>query len=70
MNKLKEIILSFAESINPDQETLEKAEKRYKICSKCEYIEKGLVETCNICGCFISKKIFSPRDPACPIKKW
>lgn len=70
MNKLKEIILSFAESINPDQETLEKAEKRYEICSKCEYIQKGLVETCNICGCFISKKIFSPRDPACPLKKW
>ena len=70
MNKISEIIQSFATSLNPSEQELIKAEIRYEICSKCEYLEKGLIETCNICGCIISKKIFSPRDPACPLKKW
>lgn len=67
---LKEIIQSFATSLNPTKEELDLAEERYKICNGCEYLNKSLIETCNICGCLISKKIFSPRKPACPLKKW
>lgn len=70
MTQIEEIIKSFATSLNPTEEELIKAKKRYEICNKCEYKENGLLETCNICGCLISKKIFSPRDPACPLKKW
>jgi hypothetical protein len=67
---IKEIINAWSISVNPTPEEKELAEIRYDICSKCEYLRKGLFETCNICGCLISKKVFSPRKPACPIKKW
>jgi hypothetical protein len=67
---IKEIVQSFATSLNPTKEELELAEVRYEICKSCKYLDKGLIETCNICGCIIKKKIFSPRNPACPIKKW
>lgn len=71
MNKITEIVKSFATSLNPSEQELIKAEVRYEICSKCEHIKQNYIgETCNICGCIISKKIFSPRDPACPLEKW
>jgi hypothetical protein len=67
---IKEIVQSFATSLNHTKKEVELAEIRYKICKSCGNLNKGLIETCNICGCIIKKKIFSPRNPACPIKKW
>jgi hypothetical protein len=30
----------------------------------------GLATICEECGCPISKKIFTPKFNACPLKKW
>jgi hypothetical protein len=68
---IKEIVQAWAIALKPTQEQIELAEKRYEICKSCEYIQDNFFgESCNICGCVIKKKIFSPRNPACPLKKW
>lgn len=47
-------------------------EKRYEICTKCEYFDNS---SCKLCGCglhrnrrFVSKLAWS--DQKCPINKW
>jgi len=71
MNKIEEIVSAWAISIKPTEGQLERAKIRYEICKGCEYIQDNFYgETCNLCGCILKKKIFSPRVPACPIKKW
>jgi len=68
---IKEIVQAWAIALKPTKEQIELAQKRYEICKSCDYIQDNFFgESCNICGCFIKKKIFSPRNPACPLKKW
>jgi len=69
MNKFTEIIQSFATSINPTKEEFELAEIRYEICISCKYMDKGLIETCNICGCVIKKKDIFTKKSCLSIKK-
>lgn len=72
MNKVKEIILSYANKINPTEEQKEIAEKRLEICTTCEFWVQGAVrDYCSKCGCTTSAKVFSPVGAnACPEKKW
>jgi hypothetical protein len=73
MNKIKEIILSYATMVNPSEEQKKMAEIRLATCMECgEWKENAVgIEYCGMCGCATKGKIFSPRGiQACPLSKW
>jgi hypothetical protein len=72
MNKVKEILLSYAAALNPTEEQRELAEERLLVCVDCEHWVQGSIrDYCNECGCTTSKKVFSPKGAAaCPKEKW
>jgi hypothetical protein len=62
-----------ANNPTPNQEKL--AKLRFEICDTCPskkvLTDKLKIATiCSECGCPISKKIFTPKFNACPLKKW
>lgn len=73
MNKVKEIILSYATAINPTEEQKEVAETRLQTCMNCEFWTENMVgiQYCAKCGCATKVKVFSPvGQQACPENKW
>lgn len=73
MNKIKEIVLSYAAMVNPTEEQKAMAEIRLATCMECEqWKENALgIEYCGMCGCATKGKIFTPKGlEACPLKKW
>lgn len=72
MNKIKEIILSYAAAINPTEEQKEVAEKRLAICMDCEeWASDALIPHCKVCGCATKGKVFTPvGSGGCPKGKW
>ena len=73
MNKIKEIILSYATMLNPTEEQKKIAEIRLATCMNCEeWKENELgIEYCGQCGCATKGKVFSPKGiQACPLYKW
>jgi hypothetical protein len=72
MNKIKEIIIAYANAFNPTKEQKEVAEKRLEICMACEFwIQSIIKDYCSKCGCPTKAKVFSPAGAdACPEKKW
>jgi hypothetical protein len=73
MNKIKEIILSYAAAINPTEEQKEVAEVRLATCMDCEqWAESALgIAYCKLCGCATKGKVFTPVGmQACPLSKW
>lgn len=72
MNKIKEILLSYAAKVNPTEKQKEIAEKRLEVCVDCEFWKQSdLLDYCGKCGCATAGKVFSPVGPdACPEKKW
>lgn len=73
MNKVKEIVLSWAAAINPTEEQKKVAEIRLQTCMNCEFwAENALgIQYCSKCGCATKGKVFSPvGQQACPENKW
>lgn len=73
MNKIQEIIQSYARMVNPTEEQKKLAEVRLMTCVTCDQFAKNAVgiEYCKKCGCATKAKIFSPRGmQACPLDKW
>jgi hypothetical protein len=73
MNKIKEIILSWATKMNPTEEQKQVAEQRLKVCMNCEFWRESptRIEYCSKCGCLTKAKVFSPVGiDACPLHKW
>jgi glycosyltransferase involved in cell wall biosynthesis len=72
MNKIQEILVSYATSFNPTPEQKEVAEKRLAICMACDKWVQGTIrDYCSVCGCTTSAKVFSPKGAdACPESKW
>ena len=70
MNKIEEIFKSWGISINPNEEQSELASKRIQICNSCEHKKEGVINTCDVCGCALKAKVFTPVKNACPIGKW
>jgi len=74
MNKLSEIFQAWVAAANPSPEQKLLAEQRTAICDSCEhktYHELLNLYACGLCGCPLSKKVFSPVGPkACPGNKW
>jgi ribosomal protein L37E len=72
MNKLNEIFQAWVAAANPSPEQKLLAEQRTSICDGCEHKQYALkIYTCGLCGCPLSKKVFSPNGAkACPGNKW
>lgn len=73
IQKIKEIVESYARMINPTEEQKQVAEERLKICMGCEYWAENAagIHFCKKCGCATKAKVFSPRGlQACPEQKW
>jgi hypothetical protein len=70
MNKIEEIFKSWGISINPNGNQSELASKRIQICNSCEHKKDGIIKTCDVCGCSLRAKVFSPVFDTCPIGKW
>lgn len=75
MLKIVEIAKAWIAAANPTPEQKAVAEYRIKVCDKCPhktYIKEIDIFACGLCGCPLSKKIFSPNpgQKACPDKRW
>lgn len=74
---LKEITKAWIDSYigSPEQKSL--ANDRSEVCQSCPSMKEHYVPItknryykCNECGCPISKKIWTRKFNACPLKKW
>ena len=73
MNKIQEIVQSYARMVNPTEEQKRLAEIRLLSCMTCDqFAENQLgIKYCKKCGCATKAKVFSPRGmQACPLDKW
>lgn len=73
MNKIQEIVQSYARMVNPTEEQKKLAEIRLQTCMSCEEFGKNAagIHYCKQCGCATKAKVFSPRGmQACPLDKW
>lgn len=70
----KEIAVAWITSRNPSEQEIEIARHRAEICAFCvhkQYRNVRKIFVCDLCGCPLNKKIFSPRGAeACPAKLW
>ena len=71
----KEIFDSWIISVNPNDTQKELAQKRLDICKGCEHKKETIKgykwsTICGLCGCPLSKKVFSPLFNPCPAEKW
>jgi len=73
IDKIKEIVQSYATMVNPTEEQKRAAEIRLLSCMKCDEWKQNAVgiSYCAKCGCATKAKIFSPKGlKACPLNKW
>ena len=75
MLKIVEIAKAWIAAANPTPEQQAIAEYRILVCDGCphkKHIPHLDTFTCGMCGCPLSKKIFSPLpgEQACPDKRW
>jgi len=75
MLKLVEIAKAWIAAANPTPEQEIIAGYRISICDGCpnkKYYKHIDTHVCGLCGCPLSKKIFSPLpgEEACPDKRW
>lgn len=72
MNKVEEILKSWAIQLSPSQEQNTLAAARLTICNKCVNKKKNAIGiyVCDICGCVLKSKVFTPAEKGCPIGKW
>jgi hypothetical protein len=72
MNKIHEIAVSWWRAENPTKEQSDLAQERLTICMGCDSRKESIVfnYVCGECGCPIGKKIFTPMNGSCPLKKW
>jgi hypothetical protein len=75
MLKIVEIAKAWIAAANPTPEQQAIAEYRISVCNECphkEHIKATDTYICGLCGCPLSKKIFSPVEGkiSCPDKRW
>jgi hypothetical protein len=71
----KEIFDAWIISLNPTETQISLANERLNMCRVCEYRKETLKgqkwsTICKLCGCPLSKKVFSPTFNPCPKDKW
>jgi len=72
MNKIQEIFTAWGISFNPNDEQSELASKRIEICNSCEHKKQNAIfkNVCELCGCALKAKVFTPVKGTCPAGKW
>jgi hypothetical protein len=70
MNKIEEIFKAWGIMFNPNDLQSELAGKRMEICDGCESKKTKPIVHCDLCGCALRAKVYSPAIGACPIGKW
>ena len=70
MNKIEEIFKAWGIMFNPNDLQSELAAKRMEICDGCESKKTTPIVHCDLCGCALKAKVYSPAIGACPIGKW
>lgn len=71
IEKIKEIVQSYAIALNPTEEQKYIATIRLKTCMDCEFWSSTPFDRCTICGCATKGKVFTPKgSEACPKGKW
>jgi len=75
MLKIVEIAKAWIAAANPTPKQEQIAKYRASVCDECphkKYQPHLNTFTCGLCGCPLSKKIFSPLpgQEACPDKRW
>ena len=74
MNKLSEIFQAWVAAANPTPAQKLLAEQRTAVCDTCphKFYAKPLdIYVCDLCGCPLNKKVFSPAGKnACPGNRW
>lgn len=73
ISKIKEIVESYANMINPTEEQKHIAEVRIRTCMTCEFWAENAIGVyyCKLCGCATKAKVFTPKGlEGCPRKKW
>ena len=71
----QEIFDAWVIAKNPTELQKSMANDRLDICKTCEYRKETLKgikwsTVCKLCGCPLSKKVFSPIFNPCPKDKW
>jgi len=72
MLKFVEIAKAWLAATNPTPEQQSLANYRISVCNECpnrKYLKQFNLHTCELCGCPLNKKIFSPIN-SCPDKRW
>ena len=68
---IKTIVKAWAVSFNPTDDQKELAEARLAICNTCPSLTTvRAIRGCTLCGCPISKKVFTQSENPCPDLKW
>ena len=75
MDNLKTIIDAWVTSFKPSDSEKELAALRREICDECPYNKEQLKGNrwsakCTLCGCPISKKVYTRQYNPCPASKW
>ena len=75
MLKLVEIAKAWIAAANPTHEQQRIANHRIAVCNQCpnkKPLEQFDTYVCELCGCPLDKKVFSPKpgNEACPDKRW
>ena len=74
MNKISEIFQAWAAAASPTPEQKEIAEYRASVCETCSNKKHNDILNiyyCGLCGCPLSKLVFSPKGKeACHGNKW
>lgn len=77
LKKFETIAKAWITAANPNEEEKQLAEERISVCNSCEHRKENttLIDFyyCELCGCPLNKKIFSPINlevNPCPEKKW
>lgn len=70
MNKAVEILSSWGIMFNPNNNQAHLAEKRILVCDICKHKKINAYVSCDLCGCALSAKIYSPIKGACPAGNW
>jgi rRNA maturation endonuclease Nob1 len=70
MNKVVEIVKAWGISVHPNKEQYKMAIERILVCEDCEHKVDDIIIRCDICGCPLKRKVYSPVTGACPLHKW
>ena len=66
----QEIRTALLRHADPTPAEAETARVRLAVCNACEHrVPRALGDTCGLCGCFVSRKVYVAAATGCPAGK-